>query len=111
MLQADQKQAFPVCGQHDYCQYCRVPCYAGEPLEKHADGTFVLREIKGDACLTAQISMELCRQMEACLTAQISMELCRQMEQGLDPLDGKSIQECLDALPVEEVPVFRKKMA
>jgi hypothetical protein len=95
MLQADQKQAFPVCGQHDYCQYCRVPCYAGEPLEKHADGTFVLREIKGDACLTAQISMEL----------------CRQMEQGLDPLDGKSIQECLDALPVEEVPVFRKKMA
>jgi radical SAM protein with 4Fe4S-binding SPASM domain len=95
MLQADQKQAFPVCGQHDYCRYCRVPCYAGEPLEKHADGTFVLREIKGDACLTAQISMEL----------------CRQMEQGLDPLDGKSIQECLDALPVEEVPVFRKKMA
>ncbi len=95
MLQADQKQAFPACGQHDYCRYCRVPCYAGEPLEKHADGTFVLREIKGDACLTAQISMEL----------------CRQMEQGLDPLDGKSIQECLDALPVEEVPVFRKKMA
>ena len=95
MLQADQKQAFPVCGQHDYCRYCRVPCYAGEPLEKHADGTFVLREIKGDACLAAQISMEL----------------CRQIEQGMDPLDGKSIQECLDALPVEEVPVFRKKMA
>jgi MoaA/NifB/PqqE/SkfB family radical SAM enzyme len=95
MRQADQKQAFPVCGQHDYCQYCRVPCYAGEQLEKHADGTFVLREIKGDACLTAQISMEL----------------CRQIEQGVDPLGGKSIEECLAAQPVEEVPEFRKKLS
>ena len=39
---------FPVCGQHDYCRYCRVPCFAGESLEKHADGTFTLREIQGD---------------------------------------------------------------
>ena len=76
-------------------KYWFVFCQSALLLEKHADGTFVLREIKGDTCLTAQISMEL----------------CRQMEQGLDPLDGKSIQECLDALPVEEVPVFRKKMA
>lgn len=59
----------------------------------HADGTFVLREIKGDACLTARISMEL----------------CRQIEQGIDPLGGKGIEECLAALPVEDVPVFRKK--
>jgi hypothetical protein len=94
MLQADQKQAFPVCGQHDYCQYCRVPCYAGETLEKHADDTFALREIQGDVCLTAQIRMEL----------------CRQIEQGIDPLGGKSIEECLSAQPVEEVPVFRKKI-
>ena len=93
MRQADQKQAFPACGQHDYCRYCRVPCYAGEPLEMHADGTFVVREIKGDACLTARISMEL----------------CRQIEQGIDPLGGKGIEECLAALPVEDVPVFRKK--
>ena len=93
MLQADQKQTFPLCGQHDYCRYCRVPCFAGESLEKHADGTFVLREIQGDGCMTAQIRMEL----------------CRQIEQGIDPLGGKSIEECLAAQPVEEVPVFRKK--
>ena len=94
MLQADQKQAFTACGGHDYCQYCRVPCYAGESLEKHADGTFTLKEIQGDTCLTAQIRMEL----------------CRQIEQGIDPLGGKSIEECLAAQPVEEVPVFRKKI-
>ena len=94
MLQADQKKAFPVCGQHDYCQYCQVPCYAGESLEKHADGTFTLKEIQGDGCLTAQIRMEL----------------CRQIEQGIDPLGGKSIEECLAAQPVEKVPVFRKKI-
>ena len=94
MLQADQKQAFPVCGQHDYCRYCCVPCYAGEALEKHADGTFALREIQGDECMTAQIRMEL----------------CRQIEQGIDPLGGRSIEECLAAQPVEEVPVFRKKI-
>ena len=94
MLQADQKKAFPVCGQHDYCQYCLVPCYAGESFEKHADGTFTLKEIQGDRCLTAQIRMEL----------------CRQIEQGIDPLGGKSIEECLAAQPVEKVPVFRKKI-
>ena len=94
MLQADQKKAFPVCGQHDYCQYCLVPCYAGESFEKHADGTFTLREIQGDRCLTAQIRMEL----------------CLQIEQGIDPLGGKSIEECLAAQPVEKVPVFRKRI-
>ncbi len=93
MLQVDQEKAFPVCGKHDYCQYCQVPCYAGESLEKHADGTFTLREIQGDVCVTAQIRMEL----------------CRQIGQGIDPLGGKSIEECLAAQPVEEVPVFRKK--
>ena len=93
MLQTDQKKAFPVCGKHDYCQYCLVPCFAGESLEKHADGTFTLKEIQGDRCLTAQIRMEL----------------CRQIEQGIDPLGGKSIEACLAAQPVEEVPVFRKK--
>ena len=94
MLQADQKKAFPVCGQHDYCQYCLVPCYAGESFEKHADGTFALREIQGDRCLTAKIRMEL----------------CRQMEQGIDPLGGKSIKECLLMMPTEQVPEFRKKI-
>ena len=94
MLQADQKQAFPLCGQHDYCRYCRVPCFAGEALEKHADGTFAFREIQGDTCLTAQIRMEL----------------CQQIEQGIDPLGGKSIEACLVEQPVEEVPVFRKKI-
>ena len=94
MLQADQKQAFPLCGQHDYCRYCRVPCFAGEALEKHADGTFTLKEIQGDGCQTAQIRMAL----------------CQQIEQGIDPLGGKSIEECLAAQPVEEVPVFRKKI-
>ena len=94
MLQANQKQAFPVCGQHDYCRYCLIPCYAGEHLEHHADGTFTLSEILGDGCHTAQIRMEL----------------CQQIEQGIDPLGGKSIEECLAAQPVEEVPVFRKKI-
>ena len=94
MLQADQKQAFPACGGHDYCQYCHIPCFAGEQLEKHADGTFVLKEIQGDCCQTAQIRMAL----------------CQQIEQGIDPLGGKSIEECLAAQPVEEVPVFRKKI-
>jgi len=94
MLQADQQQAFTACGHHDYCQYCRVPCYAGEPLEKHTDGTFTLSEIQGDECQTAQIRMEL----------------CRQIAQGIDPLGGKSIEECLAAQPVEQVPVFCKKI-
>ena len=94
MLQADQKQAFTACGGHDYCQYCRVPCYAGESLEKHADGTFTLKEIQGDGCMTAKIRMEL----------------CRQIEQGIDPLGGKSIEECLQAMPAEIVPEFRKKI-
>ena len=44
------------------------------------------------------------------MTAQIRMELCRQIEQGIDPLGGRSIEECLAAQPVEEVPVFRKKI-
>ena len=94
MLHADQKQAFPACGGHDYCKYCQIPCFAGEQLEKHADGTFVLKEIQGDCCQTAQIRMAL----------------CQQIEQGIDPLGGKSIEECLAAQPVEEVPVFRKKI-
>ncbi len=94
MLQTNQKQAFPVCGQQDYCQYCCVPCYAGEALEKHVDGTFTLKAIQGDACLTAQIRMDL----------------CRQIEQGIDPLGGKSLEQCLAEQPVEEVPVFRKKI-
>ena len=94
MLQTNQKQAFTACGGHDYCQYCRVPCYAGESLDKHADGTFTLKEIQGNGCLTAKIRMEL----------------SRQIEQGIDPLGGKSIEECLAALPVEEVPKFRKKI-
>lgn len=93
MFHADQKQAFPECGQHAYCKYCHVPCYAGESFEKHADGTFALREIKGDVCQIAQIRMEL----------------CRQIEQGIDPLGGKSIEECLATQPIEEVPVFCKK--
>jgi len=94
LLHADQKLAFPACGQHDYCQYCRVPCLAGESFEKHADGTFTLRAIKGDVCKTAQIRMEL----------------CRLIEQGIDPLGGKSIEQCLAEQPVEEVPEFRKKI-
>jgi hypothetical protein len=94
MLQADQKQAFMACGGHDYCQYCHVPCYAGESLEKHADGTFTLKEIQGDGCQAAKIRMAL----------------CRQIEQGIDPLGGKSIEECLADQPVEQVPVFCKKI-
>lgn len=94
MLQTDQKRAFSACGGHDYCQYCDVPCYAGESLEKHADGTFTLKEIQGDSCLVAQIRMAL----------------CQQIAQGIDPLGGKTIEECLAAQPVEEVPVFRKKI-
>ncbi len=94
MLQIDQKQAFPICGQYDYCRYCSIPCYAGEHLEYHADGTFTLPELQGDGCQTTQIRMEL----------------CQQIEQGIDPLGGKSIEECLAAQPVEEVPVFCKKI-
>ena len=94
VLQADQKQAFPACGKHDYCRYCHVPCFAGEHFEKHDDGSFTLREIKGDVCLEARLRMEI----------------CQQKEQGIDPLGGKSLEECLAMQPVEEVPVFRKKI-
>ena len=66
----------------------------GGNKSKFADGTFTLKEIQGDGCLTVQIRMEL----------------CRQIEQGIDPLGGKSIEECLAAQPVEKVPVFRKKI-
>ena len=66
----------------------------GEYLEHHTDGTFTLSEIQGDVCVSARIRMEL----------------CQQIEQGIDPLGGKSIEECLAAQPVEEVPVFRKKI-
>ena len=95
MLEADQRQAFPACGQHDYCRYCHVPCYAGEPLTQREDGTFTLREIQGDGCLVAKTRMAL----------------CQQIEQGIDPLGGKGIEACLAAQPVEEVPVFRKKIS
>ena len=94
MLQTDQKRTFTACGRHDYCQYCNTPCYAGEFLEKKPDGTFTLKEIQGDVCQTAKIRMEL----------------CRQMEQGIDPLGGKSIKECLLMMPTEQVPEFRKKI-
>ena len=94
LIQADQKQMFPQCGQHDYCRYCNSPCYAGERFEEQADGSYLLREIQGDGCLISQIRMEQ----------------CQQIEQGIDPLGGKSIEECLAALPVEEVPEFRKKI-
>ena len=94
LIQADQKQMFPQCGQHDYCCYCSIPCFAGERFEEQADGSYLLREIQGDGCLISQIRMEQ----------------CRQIEQGIDPLGGKSIEECLAALPVEEVPEFRKKI-
>ncbi len=94
LRQADQKQMFPQCGQYDYCRYCNIPCYAGESFEELADGSYKLSKIQGDGCLISQIHMEL----------------CLQIEQGIDPLGGKSIEECLAALPVEEVPVFRKKI-
>ena len=94
LRQADQKQMFPECGQHDYCRYCNIPCYAGESFEELADGSYRLNKIQGDGC---QVS-------------QIRMELCRQIEQGIDPLGGKSVEECLTALPVEEVPIFRKRI-
>ena len=94
VLQADQTKAFPACGKHDYCRYCPVPCFAGEQFEQHADGTFALPAIQGDGCLSASIRMEL----------------CRQIEQGIDPLGGKRIEDCLAALPVEELPTFRKKI-
>ena len=94
MRQADQKQAFPACGRYDYCRYCHVPCFAGEEWKHHADGSFTLDEIRGDECVIAKIRMEL----------------CRQIEQGIDPLGGKPIEECLAAQPVEQVPVFCKKI-
>ena len=94
MLQADQKQAFPQCGSHDYCRYCQVPCLAGERLRHHEDGSFTIDKTEGDECRIAMIRMEL----------------CRQIQQGLDPLDGKTVRECLSTLPTEEVPVFCKKI-
>jgi radical SAM protein with 4Fe4S-binding SPASM domain len=94
LRQADQKQLFPECGQHDYCRYCSVPCYAGERFEEQTDGSYKLSEIQGDCCQPSIIRMELCQQIEL----------------GIDPLGGKSIEECLAALPVEPVPVFRKKI-
>jgi MoaA/NifB/PqqE/SkfB family radical SAM enzyme len=94
LLQGDQKKMFPTCGQYDYCQYCPVPCFAGERLQQAKDGTWVLQEIQGDACLIAKMRMEV----------------SRQIEQGIDPLGGKSIEACLSALPVEGVPVFSKKI-
>ena len=94
LTQADQKQSFPGCGQHDYCRYCHIPCFAGESFEQHADGTFTLREIHGDICEEARARMEV----------------CQQIEQGIDPLGGKTLRECLEAQPEEKVPVFRKKI-
>lgn len=94
LLQGDQKKMFPMCGQHDYCRYCPLPCFAGERLEQADDGTWVLHEIQGDACLIAKTRMEV----------------NRQIEQGIDPLGGKSIEACLASLPEEEVPVFCKKV-
>ena len=94
MLQADQKQAFPQCGSHDYCRYCQVPCLAGERLCHHEDGSFTIDKTEGDECRIAMIRMDL----------------CRQIQQGLDPLGGKTVRECLSTLPTEEVPVFCKKI-
>lgn len=73
---------FPECGQHDYCRYCNIPCFAGESFEEQADGSYRLNKIQGDGCMVSQIRMEL----------------CQQIEQGIDPLGGKSVEECLAAL-------------
>lgn len=94
VIHGDQKQMFPECGQYDYCQYCRVPCFAGETFERQADGSVVLHGFRLDPCFIARGRMEV----------------CRQIAQGVDPLRGKTIEECLAELPEEEVPVFRKKM-
>ena len=93
LLHGEQEKMFPACGKHDYCRYCR-PCFAGEKFDECEDEGFVVREIQGDLCIMARTRMEL----------------CQQIEQGIDPLGGKTIEECLEALPEEEVPVFRKKI-
>jgi hypothetical protein len=99
---SDQKPTFTVEGTIDGVKDTTIYLYNNalsgavkvDSAKIGEDGTFTLKEIQGDGCLTAQIRMEL----------------CRQIEQGIDPLGGKSIEECLAALPVEKVPVFRKKI-
>lgn len=94
LINGDQRVMTPACGKHDYCSYCNAPCFAGQPISWTADGLPVFEK-------PAPV---------VCDAVKIRMEVGRMLQQGIDPLGGKTVEECLAALPVEQVPVFRKKI-
>jgi radical SAM protein with 4Fe4S-binding SPASM domain len=91
LMNGDQRVMMPACGKHDYCSYCNIPCFAGQPISWTADGLPVFEKPTPAVCDPVKIRMEV----------------GRMLLQGIDPLGGKTIEECLAALPVEPVPVFR----
>ena len=95
LRQTDRGQLLPPCGKYDYCRYCHQPCMAGEKFEELPDGSFTTVEANNSS---------------SCQMAKVRMELCEQIKQGIDPLGGKSLEECLAAQPVEKVPLFSKKV-
>ncbi len=94
LVNGDQRVMMPACGKHDYCSYCPMPCFVGQPISRTADGLPVFEKPSATTCDAAKIRMEV----------------GRMLLQGIDPLGGKTIEECFAALPVEQVPVFRKKI-
>lgn len=94
LIHSDRQRLIPGCGAHDYCRYCKPPCFAGKKYEQHADGSIAFEAMTADDCLMAKARMAV----------------CQQLQQGHHPLGGQSVETCLNALPVEEVPVFCKKI-
>lgn len=94
LLHSKRQTLLPECGTHDYCRYCTSACMSGRRVEMQSDGTPVFPDPNPDICTVARVRMEL------------SLEIAK----GRDPLGGRSVEECLSALPGEPVPVFRKKI-
>jgi len=94
LIHSEQQRLMPGCGAHDYCRYCRIPCFAGKKYEHHADGSIAFEAKTADDCLLAKVRMEV----------------SQQLRKKSNSIGGQTVEACLAVLPVEEVPVFRKKI-
>ncbi len=74
------------CGDYEYCAYCNL-C-PGMNMSEH-----------GTPTKPAETNCEL---------AKVRWEVAHEMMQGIDPLRGKTIEECLDEMPEEKFNLKRE---
>jgi radical SAM protein with 4Fe4S-binding SPASM domain len=68
------------CGKHDFCDYCHI-CPAHAQVEH------------GNPLKAATLD---------CGTAKVRQQLAQKLSRGIDPLHGKSIQECLEQFDIQQ---------